>query len=118
MELRNKKEFDHFIKNMDEYSMYLINSLNEYGILGKNIDDFEDKIETIQHYFENEYSKKTSEIQNQLRLGFWAFFSKLLLSKLGGELRIAPKNDYCEGTPQLINFGNRIDKKGKKNGLE
>ncbi|MNL48214.1 hypothetical protein D3C87_1710540 [compost metagenome] len=36
------------------------------------------------------------------------------MNKLGGELIIASKTDYCAGTPQLINFGYRFDKKGKK----
>lgn len=36
------------------------------------------------------------------------------MEQLGGELKIASPSDYSDGTPQLINYGNRYDKKGKK----
>lgn len=114
MILKNKKELESFILNIDIYIGCLIKYLNEYGLKGASIDDFTSKIDDIQKFYENEFSTKTKDVQEQLLLGFWAFFSKLLMNKLGGELIIASKTDYCAGTPQLINFGNRFDKKGKK----
>ena len=53
-------------------------------------------------------------MQVKLRLGFWAFFSELLMEKLGGELKIASPSDYSAGTPILVNYGNKYDNKGKK----
>jgi hypothetical protein len=114
MVLKNKKELENFILKMDLCIDKLIKYLNEYGLTGVSIDDFANKIDEIQVFYEDEFSTKTEDIQRELQLGFWAFFSRLLMDKLGGELIIASKTDYCAGTPQLINFGNRFDKKGKK----
>ena len=110
----NKTEFNDFVNNIDYHINYLIETLNYNGIEGKSIVDFENRIDDIQKFYENKYFTYDENVQNELRLSFWAFFSKLLMIKLGGELRIAPKNDYCEDTPQLINFGNKFDKKGKR----
>ena len=114
MLLKNKKDLQFFIDNSTTYINYLIKKLNEKGMVGTSFDDFTDKIDKIEKYYENEFLYETIDEQEKLRLGFWAFFSKLLIEELGGELQIALKNDYSEGTPQLINYGNRFDKKGKR----
>ena len=110
----NKKEFSDFLHNSDDYVKFLIEELNKKGAKGSSIADFENQIETIQSFYEENYPSYSEIDKSKLRLSFWAFFSKLLIEKLGGELRIAPKNDFCAGTPQLIDFGNRFDKKGKR----
>lgn len=114
MKLKNKRELENFINNIDKYISYLIEELNNYGIVGSSFYDFTNKIDEIQNFYENDFKLKTEAIQIKLQLGFWAFFSKLLIEKLGGELKIASPTDYVAGTPQLINYGNRFDKKGKK----
>ena len=114
MLLKNKKDLQFFIDNSTTYFNYLIKKLNEKEILGTSFEDFIDKIDKIEKYYKNEFLNETIEEQEKLQLGFWAFFSKLLIKELGGELQIAPKNDYSEGTPQLINYGNRFDKNGKR----
>jgi hypothetical protein len=114
MILKTKKDLENFINNIDQYVDYLLFELFSYGMVGKKFEDYKDRIDEIQKFYEEEFLKKDEIVQEKLRLAFWAFFSKLLIQKLGGNLQIAPKNDYCEGTPQLINYGNRFDKKGKK----
>ncbi|WP_139174215.1 hypothetical protein [Flavobacterium frigoris] len=110
----NKKEFTDFVESIDSHINFLISILNDNGFEGENIRDFDNRINDIQEFYETKYFIYDEIVQNKLRLSFWAFFAKLLTEKLGGELRIAPKSDYCEGTPQLINFGNKFDKKGKR----
>ena len=118
MEIKlSKKEFDAFLDNIDGYVKYFINELNSQGIQGKEVVDFEKKIYQIQSFLEKEFHLFDEEKKNKLRLSFWAFFSKLLMERLGGILRLAPKSDYCDGTPQLIDFGKKYDKKGKKKWL-
>jgi hypothetical protein len=114
MKLKNKKELDVFINNRDKYIQYLLEELNNYGIKGNIFNDFTNKIDEIQKFYEDEFLNKDTETQNKLRLSFWAFFSVLVMNKLGGELIIASPSDYSAGTPQLINYGNRYNKKGKK----
>jgi hypothetical protein len=114
MQLKSKKELDYFIANRDEYIEFLIRELNIFGISGQYFNDFQNKIDDIQKYFELEFLKKDINEQDQLRISFWAFFSKLIMDKLGGELIIASKTDYSAGTPLLINYGNKYDKKGKR----
>lgn len=109
-----KKEFVDFEDNIDNHINFLISILNSNGINGEIFTDFENRINDIQEFYEAKYFLFDENMQYKLRLSFWAFFAKILMEKLGGELRIAPKNDYCEGTPQLINFGHKLDKKGKK----
>lgn len=114
MKLKDKNDLLLFIDNIDNYIDFLIKKLNSKGIVGNLFEDFFDKIDEIEKYYENEFLKESLEDQKELRLAFWAFFSKILIEKLGGELQIAPKNDYNEGTPLLINYGKRFDKKGKQ----
>lgn len=114
MKLKGKKQLENFINNRDNYINYLIPYLKKYGIKGNEYNDFVKQVDKIQEYYENEFFKYPTDIQDKLRLSFWAFFSKLLMDKLGGELKIASPTDYVAGTPQLINYGNRYDKKGKK----
>jgi hypothetical protein len=114
MKLKNKKELKEFIDNRTEYIDYLIIELNNYKICGVNRSDYQDRIDEIQEFYENEFLKKDTNVQIKLRLGFWAFFSELVMDKLGGELIIAPPSDYAAGTPQLINYGNKYNKKGKR----
>jgi hypothetical protein len=110
----NKKEFNAFLNNIDYYAKTLIDELNNKNIPGVEIVDFEKKIDRVQMFFEIEYQEFDEEKKNKLRFSFWAFFLKLLMIKLGGVIRLAPKNDYCDGTPQLIDFGNKFNTKGKK----
>ncbi|PAM94913.1 hypothetical protein B4N84_10740 [Flavobacterium sp. IR1] len=112
--LKSKKDLLLFIDNSDLNITYLINKLNKKGLVGTSFDDYIDKIDAIEKYYEDEFLNETIDEQQKLRLAFWSFFAKLLIRELGGELQIAPKNDYSEGTPQLINYGNRFDKKGKR----
>lgn len=112
--LKNKKELEKFVANMDFYIDDLLKYLNEYGLKGTSLEDFSEKNDSIQEFIENTYASMNDENKEKLRLGFWAFFIKLLINKLGGELILASKNDYCTGTPLLINYGNRFDKKGKR----
>jgi hypothetical protein len=114
MKLKNKKELKEFIDNRDKYINYLIFELNKYGISVINRADYHDKIDEIQKFYENEFLKRDIDVQTKLRLGFWAFFSEMVMNKLGGELIIASPSDYSAGTPQLINYGNKYDKKGEK----
>jgi hypothetical protein len=114
MELTNKSQLKKFIKNQDININFLMIFLQEKGLIGSRFEDFTSQIDEIQNIYEIHFMNEDIETQNSLRLAFWAFFSKLLIIKLGGELRIAPKNDYCEGTPQLINYGNKFNKKGEK----
>lgn len=88
--------------------------MNENKVSVKSVDECYLKIDEIQKFYEDYFLVTDIETQNKLRVAFWSLFSKILMEKLGGELRIAPKNDYCEDTPQLINFGNKFDKKGKR----
>lgn len=113
MLLKNNEDLENFIINTDKYISFLIEELSKKGFdsLNKNplyiIDDIE-KFYQLYYKSYNEFDRR------KLRYSFWAFFAKLLIDKLGGKLQIAPKSDYCSGTPQLIDFGNRFDKKGKK----
>ncbi|EKB54080.1 hypothetical protein [Bergeyella zoohelcum] len=112
--LNNKKELQDFIEKKDFYIDFLIKKLNECNIKGNCIDDFENRIDEIENFYQTYYSKFNEEERKLLQLSFWAFFSKILINKLGGKLQIAPKSDYCAGTPQLIDFGNRYNKNGKR----
>lgn len=114
MVLKNKKELEEFIERTDSHIDFLIKKLNDNNIKGSNINDFENRIDEIEKFYKEHYLGFNEEERRQLQLSFWAFFSKLLIDKLGGKLQLAPKSDYCAGTPQLIDFGNRVDKKGKK----
>ncbi len=114
MKLKNKKELNEFITKRQEYIAYLIVELNKFGIKETNSNDFHDRIDDIQRFYEDEFLKKDLNDQDKLRLGFWAFFSNLVMEELGGELKIASPSDYSAGTPQLINYGNKYDKKGKR----
>ena len=114
MILQNKKDLSSFIENRDLHTNYLIEELNKNNILVKNVNDCFYKINEIQKFYEDIFFKKDIEVQNKLRLAFWSLFSILTMEKLGGELKIASPTDYCAGTPQLINYGNKYDKKGKK----
>lgn len=114
MILKSKKELQDFIENTNFYIDFLISKLNDKNIKGNNLSDFENKIDEIEKFYQEHYFEFNEQERSQLQLSFWAFFSELLIDKLGGELQIAPKSDYCAGTPQLINFGYRVDKKGKK----
>lgn len=111
--LKNKKDLLNFIENQDNYIESFIDILNENGIEG-NYDDLIEKVDLIQQFLENNMLNFSLEKQDDFRLGFWAFFSKLLMDRLGGDLIIATDSDYAAGTPQLINFGNRYGKNGKK----
>lgn len=102
------------IKSLNHFIDFLIKELNDNSIKGSNINDFEHQIDEIEKFYKEHYFKFNEEERRQLQLSFWAFFSKLLIDKLGEKLQLAPKSDYCAGTPQLIDFGNRVDKKGKK----
>jgi hypothetical protein len=114
MILKSKKELTDFIATREIYIDYLIEKLNQNKIFVKNADDCFQKIDEIQKFYEEIFLKSNIEDQNQLRLAFWSLFSKLVMEKLGGELKIASSSDYSAGTPQLINYGNKYDKKGKK----
>ena len=114
MIIKSKKDLKYFKEHRNKYIDYLIFELNEFGVEGDYFEDFIDKIDAIQLFYENVFLKKNLEVQDKLRLSFWAFFSKLLMDRLGGELIIASKSDYSAGTPQLINYGSKYDKKGKK----
>jgi len=114
MKLKNKRELEEFINSRNDHIDYLIKELSNFGVNGNYISDYQDKIDEIQKFYEEEFLKKDLEVQDKLRFGFWAFFSLLIMEKLGGELKIASSSDYSEGTPQLVNYGNRFDKKGKK----
>lgn len=113
IELKNKKDLMNFINNMDDYIVKFTKILNENGVMGSS-EQLIDKIDQIQFFLENTVVNFSKEKQDVFRLGFWAFFAKLLMDKLGGELKIASASDYSAGTPQLINYGNKYDKKGKK----
>lgn len=110
---KNKKELLDFINNQDDYIIQFIEILNENGIEG-DYDKLIEKVDLIQNFLENSVANFSIEKQDVFRLGFWAFFSKLLMEQLGGELKIASPSDYSAGTPQLINYGRRFDKKGKR----
>lgn len=114
MKIKNKKELQIFIENRENYIESLFEVLNENGIKGEDFEDYANKIDELQKFYENEFCKKDNFQQEKLRLAFWSFFSKLLIIKLGGELKIASATDYSAGTPQLINYGNKYDKNGKK----
>jgi hypothetical protein len=114
MILKNKKELVHFIENRDTYIDYLIEKLNQDKIAVKNLNECYLKIDEIQKYYEENFLKSDVEEQNKLRFAFWSLFSKIVMEKLGGELKIASPTDYSAGTPQLIEYGNKYDKKGKK----
>lgn len=114
MRLKSKKDLLFFIDNIDTHIDYLIKKLKERGEDGTSFNDFVGKIDVIEKYYEREFLNEGIDAQEQLRLAFWAFFSKLLIEKLGGELKIASASDYAAGTPQLINYGNRFDKNGKR----
>ncbi|NDV79480.1 hypothetical protein [Dysgonomonas sp. 511] len=111
--LKNKKELNDFIEKIPYYIDFLIKELNEKGISGDYI-YFEKNIDEVQKFFRQNFFSYSEEKQDIIRLGFWAFFNKLLMDNLGGELIITPKNVYGSGTPMLINYGNLYDKKGKK----
>jgi hypothetical protein len=111
--LKNKKDLINFVNNQNFHIEKFIEILNENGITGDYI-QLTNKIDLIQNYLENSVPNLSIEKQDVFRLGFWAFFSKLLMEKLGGELNIASSSDYSAGTPQLIEYGNKFDKKGKK----
>lgn len=114
MILKNKKELAHFIENRDTYIDYLIEKLNQDKIAVKNLNDCYLKIDEIQIFYEENFLKSDIEEQNKLRFAFWSLFSKIVMEKLGGELKIASPADYSAGTPQLIEYGYKYDKKGKK----
>jgi hypothetical protein len=114
MKLKNKKELQNFIDNREKYIDILLEELNKNGIKGEDFQEYASKVDEIQKFYEDEFYKKDEFQQEKLRLAFWSFFSKLIMEKLGGELKIASPTDYSDGTPQLINYGNRYDKKGKK----
>jgi hypothetical protein len=114
MILKNKKELQNFIDNRENSINYLISKLNENKVSVKNVDECYSKIDEIQKFYEDYFLMTDIETQNKLRLGFWSLFSKIVMEKLGGELKIASPTDYAAGTPQLINYGNKYDKKGKK----
>ncbi|WP_163273513.1 hypothetical protein, partial [Dysgonomonas sp. 511] len=111
--LKNKKELNVFIENIPEYIDLLIKELNEKGISGDYI-YFEKNIDEIQNFYRQNFFSYSEEKQNILQQAFWAFCIKVLMDKLGGEIIIAPKNDYTPYTPLLINYGNLYNKKGKK----
>ena len=116
MLLKSNKDLENFILNTDNYISFLIQELSKKGFecLDKNplhiIDD-------IEKFYKSYYQFYNENDKCKLRYSFWAFFGKLLINNLGGKLQIAPKSDYCSGTPQLIDFGNRFDKKNKKKWL-
>mgnify|MGYP003607106303 CR=1 FL=1 len=114
MILKNKNELRNFIDNRENSINYLIAKLNENKVYVENVDECYLKIDEIQKFYEDYFLTASIEIQNELRLAFWSLFSKMVMEKLGGEIKIAPPTDYCAGTPQLVNYGNRYDKKGKK----
>lgn len=114
MILKNKKELVHFKENRDTYINYLIEKLNQDKIAVKNLNDCYLKIDEIQKFYEENFLKSDVEEQNKLRFAFWSLFSKIVMEKLGGELKIASNTDYSAGTPQLIEYGNKYDRKGKK----
>lgn len=114
MILKNKKELQSFIDHGESSINYLIFKLNEKKISVKNVDECYLKIDEIQKFYEDYFLGADIETQNKLRLAFWSLFSKILMDKLGGELKIASPTDYVAGTPQLVNYGNKYDKKGKK----
>lgn len=109
--LKNKKDLLKFIRNQDKYIENFTKILNENGIKG-DYDNLLEKIDLIQCFLENSVVNLSADKQDDFRLGFWAFCSKLLMDRLGGDLKIA--SDYAAGTPQLINYGNKYDKNGKK----
>ncbi|MRJ09001.1 hypothetical protein EQP59_02820 [Ornithobacterium rhinotracheale] len=112
--LNNNRELQSFIEKKDFYIDFLIEKLNKFNIKGNSIDDFENRIDEIENFYHNYYSNFNEEERKLLQLSFWAFFSTILINKLGGKLQIAPKSDYCAGTPQLVDFGNRYNKNGKR----
>lgn len=111
--LKNKKELKVFIERSPFYIDIFIGELNKNGIEGA-FEVLINKVDQIQYFIENKYEKYPQEEQDLIRQGFWAFFNKLLMDKLGGELIVTPKDVYCSGTPMLINYGNLYDKKGEK----
>ncbi len=111
--LKNKKELNVFVEKIPTYINLFVKELNNNGVEG-DFDELQSKIDQIQSFIENKFKDYSEEDQDIIRQGFWAFFDKLLIDKLGGELIITPKDVYGSGTPMLINYGNVYDKKGKK----
>lgn len=114
MILKNKNELLNFIDNRGNSINYLIAKLNENKVYVENVDECYLKIDEIQKFYEDYFLTADIETQSKLRLAFWSLFSKMVMEKLGGEIKIASPTDYCAGTPQLVNYGNKYDKKGKK----
>jgi hypothetical protein len=114
MILKNKKQLEDFLRNRDQWIEYLADRLNEYGVKSNKYEDLLNKVDEIQKFYEDKFESAPLEVQDKLRVAFWAFFSKLLMNRLGGEIKIASKTDYSAGTPQLVNYGNKFDKNGKK----
>lgn len=111
--LKNKKELNSFIKKMSEYIDYLINKLNERGFIG-NYSDFEKNLDLIEEFYKTYFTSYSQEEQDVLQQAFWAFCAKMLMDKLGGELVLGDETDYGTGTPIYIKYGNKYNKKGKK----
>ncbi len=111
--LKNKKELNAFIEEIPQYVDFLVGKLNEKGFIG-DFAYFEKNIDDIQNFYKQYFLTYSQEEQDILQQAFWAFFSKLLMDKLGGELVLGTKSDYGTGTPIYINYGNLYDKKGKK----
>lgn len=114
MILKSKKELQSFIDNRENSINYLISKLNENKVSVKSVDECHLKIDEIQKFYEDCFLVTDIETQNKLRVAFWSLFSKTIMDRLGGELKIASPTDYAAGTPQLVNYGNKYDKKGKK----
>ncbi|MDY3345679.1 hypothetical protein PG326_10590 [Riemerella anatipestifer] len=64
------------MKKNDFYIDFLIKKLNECNIKGNYIDDFENRIDEIENFYQKYYSKFNEEERKLLQLSFWAFFSK------------------------------------------
>lgn len=111
--LKNKKELKVFEEKIPEYINLFVRVLNNNGVLGSS-EDLANKIDDIQLFIGNKFNNFSEKEQDNIRLGFWAFFSSLLIKRLGGELIIAPKDDFTPYTPLLIDYGNLYDKKGRK----
>ncbi|MDR2122641.1 MAG: hypothetical protein LBP34_05890 [Flavobacteriaceae bacterium] len=110
----NKKDFENFLDTKESHIEYFIGELKKNGIEGNTLDEYEKKIDEIEYFLKDSFSQYSEQKKYHIRLSFWAFFLHLLMNHLGGSVKLAPKNDYCEGTPQLVDFGFKYDKKGRK----
>lgn len=111
--LKNKKELNAFIERIPEFVNILIKKMNEEGVEG-NFEYFRNNIDDVQNFYKSYFLSYSQDEQTILQQAFWAFCAKILMEKLGGELVLATKTDFCTGTPIYINYGYKFDKKGKK----